>query len=43
MVYDPYESLSGKVFIFNGVLDTFMLKPLAKGYERFTNDYSKKE
>ncbi|GAB4168272.1 MAG: VacJ family lipoprotein [Rickettsiaceae bacterium] len=40
-VYDPYESVNRKVFIFNGVLDTFILRPIAKGYGRFTNDYTK--
>ena len=40
-VYDPYEALNRKIFIFNGVLDTFILRPIAKGYGRFTNDYTK--
>ena len=40
-VYDPYESLNRKIFIFNGVLDSFILRPIAKGYGRFTNDYTK--
>jgi len=40
-VYDPYEALNRKIFIFNGVLDTFILRPFAKGYRRFTNDYTK--
>ena len=40
-VYDPYEALNRKVFIFNGILDTFLLRPVAKGYGRFTNDYTK--
>jgi phospholipid-binding lipoprotein MlaA len=40
-VYDPYEALNRKVFIFNGTIDTFLLRPIAKGYGRFTNDYTK--
>lgn len=40
-IYDPYEALNRKIFIFNGVLDTFILRPIAKGYGRFTNDYTK--
>lgn len=40
-IYDPYESLNRKIFFVNGVLDTFILRPIAKGYGRFTNDYTK--
>ena len=40
-IYDPYELLNRKIFVFNSVLDTFILRPLAKGYGRFTNDYTK--
>ena len=40
-VYDPYESLNRKIFFVNGVLDTFILRPIAKGYGRFTNRYTK--
>lgn len=40
-VYDPFESFNRKIFYFNGVLDTFILRPIAKGYGRFTNDYTK--
>lgn len=40
-VYDPYEALNRKIFIFNSMLDTFLLKPVAKIYGRFTNDYTK--
>lgn len=40
-VYDPYESLNRKIFIFNGTLDTFILRPITKIYGRFTNDYTK--
>lgn len=39
--YDPYESINRKVYFFNGVLDTFILRPITKGYIRFTNDYTK--
>lgn len=40
-IYDPYESFNRKIFIFNSILDTFILRPVAKGYGRFTNDYTK--
>lgn len=40
-VYDPYESFNRKIFIFNGVLDTFILRPIAKVYGKTTNDYTK--
>ena len=40
-VYDPYEAFNRKVFIFNGVLDTFILRPIAKVYGHATNDYTK--
>lgn len=40
-VYDPFESFNRKVFIVNGVLDTIILRPIAKGYGRFTNYYTK--
>ncbi len=40
-VYDPYEPINRKIFFVNGVLDTFILRPVAKGYGRFTNDYTK--
>lgn len=40
-VYDPYQSLNRKIFQFNRNLDTFILRPIAKGYARFTNDYTK--
>lgn len=39
--YDPYEGLNRKIYFFNGVLDTFILRPISKGYIRFTNDYTK--
>jgi len=40
-VYDPYEKLNRKIFIFNGALDTIILRPVTKIYIRFTNDYIK--
>jgi phospholipid-binding lipoprotein MlaA len=40
-VYDPYESFNRKIFVVNSVLDTFILRPFAKGYGRFTNQYTK--
>ena len=39
--YDPYEKLNRKFYFFNAVLDTFILRPIAKGYIKFTNDYTK--
>jgi phospholipid-binding lipoprotein MlaA len=40
-VYDPYEPINRKIFFINGVLDTFILRPVTKGYDKFTNDYTK--
>lgn len=40
-VYDPYQGVNRKIYIFNAVLDTFILRPVAKGYGKFTNDYTK--
>jgi phospholipid-binding lipoprotein MlaA len=40
-VYDPYESLNRKIFFVNGVLDTFLLRPAAKGYHKLTNEYTR--
>lgn len=40
-VYDPFESFNRKMFFVNGVLDSFILRPIARGYGRFTNDYTK--
>ncbi len=39
--YDPYETINRGVFMFNGALDTIVLRPIAKGYGKFTNDYVK--
>ena len=40
-VYDPYEKLNRKIFIFNLTLDRLLLKPLALGYNAVTNNYIK--
>jgi len=40
-VYDPYQAINRPIFIFNGVLDTFILRPITKGYAKVTNDYTK--
>ena len=39
--YDPYEKLNRKFYYFNAALDTFILRPVAKIYIRFTNDFIK--
>ena len=31
--YDPWEPFNRKVFVFNDTLDTYLLKPLATGYD----------
>jgi len=40
-VYDPYEKLNRKIFAFNSVLDHIILRPVAIGYKKVTNDYTK--
>ncbi|MFY9589424.1 MlaA family lipoprotein [Rickettsia endosymbiont of Halotydeus destructor] len=40
-IYDPYEKLNRKIFAFNSVLDYLFLRPLAVGYKKVTNDYTK--
>lgn len=40
-IYDPYEPINRKIFIFNAVLDTFILSPVARIYGKLTNDYTK--
>lgn len=40
-VYDPYEGINRKIFKFNAVLDGFVLRPIAKVYDKTTNDYIK--
>ena len=36
---DPFERVNRAVFSFNEVLDTYFLKPIAKGYQNFTPDF----
>ncbi|MES2215203.1 MAG: MlaA family lipoprotein [Pseudomonadota bacterium] len=38
---DPWEKLNRKIFIFNSVLDHFILKPITKGYMALFNDYTR--
>ncbi len=38
---DPLEKLNRKVFVFNSVLDYFILRPIAKGYTKVLNEYSR--
>lgn len=38
---DPLEKINRKVFIFNSVLDHFILKPITKGYIKVLNDYTR--
>ncbi len=40
-VYDPYEKLNRKIFVFNSILDYLFLRPITIGYRQFTNDYTK--
>lgn len=40
-VYDPYEKLNRKIFAFNNTLDHLILRPLAIGYIKVTNNYTK--
>jgi phospholipid-binding lipoprotein MlaA len=40
-VYDPFEKLNRKIYHFNSVVDYFLLRPIAKIYDRITNDYTK--
>ena len=39
--YDPYEKINRKIFVFNSVLDYFLLRPVAIVYRNVTNDYIK--
>ena len=34
--YDPWEPFNRKVFVFNDTVDTYLLKPLATGYDTIT-------
>lgn len=38
---DPFERVNRKIFIFNSVLDHFLLRPVAKGYKYVLNDYTR--
>lgn len=40
-IYDPYENWNRKVFIFNTAFDKLLLQPLAIGYNKVTNNYTK--
>lgn len=40
-IYDPYEKLNRKIFNFNLAVDNISLRPLAIGYKKITNDYTK--
>jgi len=35
---DPWEGFNRKIFVFNDTLDTYALKPIAKGYRAITPD-----
>ena len=35
---DPWESYNRKVFMFNSIVDHFLLRPVAKGYRRMFNE-----
>ena len=35
---DPLETINRKIFIFNSVLDHFLLRPVAKGYRKMFNE-----
>jgi phospholipid-binding lipoprotein MlaA len=37
---DPLEKLNRKIFIFNSILDHFILRPVARGYKAILSDYS---
>lgn len=41
VVYDPYEKLNRKIFMFNSTLDYFILRPVAVVYRKATGDYVK--
>lgn len=38
---DPFEGFNRKIFTFNAVLDHFILRPIAKGYTKALNDYTR--
>ncbi|WP_439135711.1 MlaA family lipoprotein [Pseudomaricurvus sp.] len=37
-IEDPWEGVNRKIFVFNDTLDTYFLKPIAKGYRAVTPD-----
>ena len=37
-IYDPWEKFNRKIFAFNDAIDTYAVKPLAKGYQFVTPD-----
>ncbi|MBP7190004.1 MAG: VacJ family lipoprotein [Rickettsiaceae bacterium] len=38
---DPFEKVNRKIFIFNSVLDHFLLRPIARGYRELVSDYAR--
>lgn len=40
-ISDPLEGLNRKIFMFNSVLDHFLLRPVAKGYTNMFSDVSR--
>ena len=38
---DPFESVNRKIFYFNSFLDYIILKPVAKAYGKFVDDYAR--
>lgn len=38
---DPFEKVNRKIFIFNSVLDHFLLRPIARGYKQLVGDYAR--
>lgn len=41
-VYDPWEPLNRKVFVFNDTVDRFLLRPVAKGYDTVTPKFAQR-
>ena len=40
-VYDPYEQINRRIFVFNSILDHFLLRPIVLGYKKVTNSYTR--
>jgi phospholipid-binding lipoprotein MlaA len=40
-IYDPYEKINRKIFVFNSFIDHLLLRPITIGYKKITNDYTK--